>query len=149
METSRDYSSRHSRYSRIHYSKTHLDKEEQKAYDQIMHGMSVDIDMLPKDPQHGKVIWYDGDYGCIRTTEPVLHLHEFYFHSYDCQREDGEEPTLHVGDRVFFNLSVCDKRLCAVNVLRMARRTVSSPNFSRLVTKQSLDISPLELSLVC
>ena len=149
METSRGYSSRHSRFSRVNYSKTRLDKEEQRAYDQIMQGMSVDIDMLPKDPQHGKVVWFDGDYGCIRTLAPVLHLHEFYFHSYDCLREDGEEPTIRVGDRVFFNLSVCEKRLCAVNVLRMARRTVSSPDFSRLIPKHSIDISPLELFHVC
>lgn len=149
MEASRDYSSQHSRFSRLGYSKSRLDKEEQRAYDQIMHGMSVDVDMLPKDPQHGKVLWYNGEYGCIQTLEPILRLYEFYFRSQDCRREDGEEPTIHVGDRVFFNLSVCEKRVCAINVVRMARRTVSSPDFSRLVTKQSIDITPLELFHVC
>ena len=131
---------RHSHFSLLS-SMTRIDKEEQKAYNELMDNLSEDMEnivaMLPKDPQHGKVIWFNGECGKIETVDPVLDMYEFCFQIRDCALENGEGVKLRVGDRVIFNLSISEQKLFAVNVARLAKRTLSSPDLCRLVFRQS------------
>ena len=132
---------------------TRIDKEEHKAYNVLMENLTEDMEnivaLLPKDPQHGKVIWFNGECGRIETVDPVLDMYEFCFQIRDCSLEDGEGVKLRVGDRVIFNLSISEQKLFAVNVCRLAKRTLSSPDLCRLVLRQSKagmeEIPPFEL----
>lgn len=152
MESLRKNTSKQSHFSQL-TSMARLDKEEQKAYIEIMdnwtHDMEDPVEMLPKDPQHGKVVWFNGEGGRIETVEPIMNMYEFCFRSRDCTLEDGEPVRLRVGDRVIFNLSILEQKLCATNVVRLAKRTISSPDLSRLILRQSelavTEISPFEL----
>ena len=140
MENVQPRNNRHSHFSLLS-SMTRIDKEEHKAYNVVMNNLADDMEnliaTLPKDPQHGKVIWFNGECGKIETMEPVLDMYEFCFQIRDCTLENGEGVRLRVGDRVIFNLSISEQKLFAVNVARLAKRTLSSPDLSRLVLRQS------------
>ena len=136
----------------------HLEQEEHLAYSRLMMGLSVsgnispfleDSQLLPKNSQLGKVAWLSQGCGCIHTLDPVFQMDEFFFHLHDCAMEDGVPATLSVGDRVMFTIVIRDDRVCAVGVRRIARRTESSPDFSRLIMRQSkeacLQVEPLVL----
>ena len=58
-----------------------------------------------------------------------------------------EEEAIRENYRVIFSLAIRDKRLYAVDVKHIAKRTISSPDFSRLIMRQSqeADIPPLDL----
>ena len=103
------------------------------------------LDVLPKDRQIGKVVRVFDHYGQIRTVEPVLRIYDFFFHFRDCIMD--EEEAIRENDRVIFSLAIRDKRLYAVDVKHIAKRTISSPDFSRLIMRQSqeADIPPLDL----
>lgn len=103
------------------------------------------LDVLPKDRQIGKVVRLFDHYGQIQTVEPVFRIYDFFFHFRDCIMDEGE--AIHENDRVIFSLAIRDKRLYAVDVEHIAKRTISSPDFSRLIMRQSeiADIPPLDL----
>ena len=109
------------------------------------HYFDSQLDELPKDRQIGKVIRVFDNYGQIQTVEPVLRIYDFFFHFRDCTMDEGE--SIHENDRVIFSLAIRDKRLYAVDVKHIAKRTISSPDFSRLIMRQSqiADIPPLDL----
>lgn len=138
------------------YSMVSLDRAEEHAYQRMRRDFPAvfadgSLDILLKDPQIGKIVRVCHNYGQIRTVEPVLHMCDFFFDIRDCVMEEGE--SLHENDRVIFSLVIRDKRLCAVNVKHIAKRTISSPDFSRLIMQHSHDIKfdlpPLDLCIVC
>lgn len=129
-----------------------LNEEENKGYMEVTHALSKEaLEVLPTDAQHGRVVWLKGDYGCIQVRESLLPVREILFRRCDCHQENGEMPVVHTGDRVLFRVQLKDSRLYAVDVQRMGKRTLSSPDFSRLVLRQSspVEISPLQLSPLC
>lgn len=129
-----------------------LNKQENKGFMEVTHALSKEeLEVLPTDAQHGRVIWLKGDYGCIQVIESLLPVREILFRRCDCHQENGEMPVVHTGDRVLFRVQLKDSRLYAVDVQRMGKRTLSSPDFSRLVLRQSspVEISPLQLSRLC
>ena len=129
-----------------------LNKEENKGFVEVTRVLSKEeLEVLPTDAQHGRVVWLKGDYGCIQAIESLLPVHEILFRRSDCHQENGEMPVVHTGDRVLFRVQLKDNRLYAVDVQRMGKRTLSSPDFSRLVLRRSspVEISSLQLSLLC
>lgn len=128
------------------FSLSPVNEEEQKAYSHVMRELSreeQDVDMIPKDPQIGRIVWMNQNYGRIRTTDPVLKLKYFCFETRDSLMDEEEYP-LREGDRVMFTIQISENRLFAVNVRRVAKRTISSPDFSRLVMRQSNSLLPLD-----
>lgn len=128
------------------FSLSPVNEEEQKAYSHVMRELSreeQDVDMIPKDPQIGRIVWMNQNYGRIRTTDPVLKLTFFCFETRDSLMDEEEYP-LCEGDRVMFTIQISENRLYAVNVRRVAKRTISSPDFSRLVMRQSNSLLPLD-----
>ncbi len=123
------------------YSASYIDRKEQYGYALVMKEMESTlsnggIEILPKDIHMGRVVWMKDGCGLIRTVDPVLKMSEFFFHL--CTRSLGEsDDSLCVGDRVMFSLALSDKRLRAVEVRHVAGRTISSPDFSRLVMRRS------------
>lgn len=131
-------------------SMSYLEEEERKGYTLVMREMAhaanaAFVNMLPKDPQLGKIVWMKRGYGMIRTVDPFLSMHEFFFHPGD--HSGKQEEALSVGDRVLFSLSVSGEKLLATGVKRAFGRTISSPDFSRLVMRKShpLEVDPFEL----
>lgn len=100
------------------------------------------FDLIPKDPQIGKIEWINQSYGRIKTIDPVLKLNLFYFENRYCVVDD-DEPPLKEGDRVMFTIMISENKLFATNVRRVAKRTISSPDFSRLVMRQNV-LLPLD-----
>lgn len=128
------------------FSLSPVNEEEQKAYSHVMRELSreeQDVDMILKDPQIGRIVWMNQNYGRIRTTDPVLKLKYFCFETRDSLMDEEEYP-LREGDRVMFTIQISENRLFAVNVRRVAKRTISSPDFSRLVMRQSNSLLPLD-----
>ena len=125
--------------------------QEQKAYYQMLKEMSqkgqtINLDLIPKDPQIGKIVFINEQYGKIQTLDPVLSMNVFCFEKKDCI-SDEDDSAFVVGDRVIFTLTISDKKLYAANIRRVAKRTISSPDFSRLVMRQAdlLSIDDFEL----
>lgn len=122
--------------------------EEQKAYYFMLKEFSYDnqvinLDLIPKDPQIGKIIWMNDDYGKIQTIDPVLRMNVFCFEKKDCVADD-DDFSLSMGDRVMFTIMVSEKKLYATNVRLVAKRTISSPDLSRLVMRQPNLPMPLD-----
>lgn len=118
-----------------------IEKEERSAYSRLVQSMSnknheLNLDLIPKDPQLGKVTWVNYGYGKIQTLDPVFNLNDFYFDKKDCLLDEDESPLVE-GDRVMFTIMISDNKIFAVNIRRVAKRTISSPDFSRLVMRQS------------
>ena len=135
------------------YSLSYIDKKEQYGYALVMKEMESmvnngGIEVLPKDLHMGKIVWMKDGCGLIRTVDPVLKMNEFFFHSCNWSLKEGDD-SLCVGDRVIFSLSLSDKRLRAVEVRHVVGRTISSPDFSRLVIRRSkqaeMDVDSFEL----
>ena len=118
-----------------------IEKEERSAYSRLVQSMSnknheLNLDLIPKDPQLGKVTWVNYGYGKIQTLDPVFNLNDFYFDKKDCLLDEDESPLVE-GDRVMFTIMINENKIFAVNIRRVAKRTISSPDFSRLVMRQS------------
>ena len=118
-----------------------IEKEERSAYSRLVQSMSnknheLNLDLIPKDPQLGKVTWVNYGYGKIQTLDPVFNLNDFYFDKKDCLLDEDESPLVEE-DRVMFTIMISDNKIFAVNIRRVAKRTISSPDFSRLVMRQS------------
>ena len=131
-------------------SMSHLEEEEHRGYTIVMREMAHSanaalVNMLPKDPQLGKIMWIKRGYGMIRTVDPFLSMHEFFFHPSELSGKQGDG--LSVGDRVLFSLSVSGEKLLATGVKRAFGRTISSPDFSRLVMRRShpIEVDAFEL----
>ena len=59
-----------------------IEKEERSAYSRLVQSMSnknheLNLDLIPKDPQLGKVTWVNYGYGKIQTLDPVFNLNDF------------------------------------------------------------------------
>lgn len=118
-----------------------LENKERSAYSKLIQSISrknheLNLDLIPKDPQLGKVTLVNYGYGKIQTIDPVFNLNDFYFDKKDCLLDEDESPLVE-GDRVMFTIMINENKIFAVNVRRVAKRTISSPDFSRLVMRQS------------
>lgn len=118
-----------------------LENKERSAYSKLIQSISrknheLNLDLIPKDPQLGKVTLVNYGYGKIQTIDPVFNLNDFYFDKKDCLLDEDESPLVE-GDRVMFTIMINENKIFAVNIRRVAKRTISSPDFSRLVMRQS------------
>ena len=118
-----------------------LSRIEEKAYSEMIRDLmfeshSIHFDLILKDPQIGKIVQMNDHFGRIQTIDCVLSMRDFYFEPEDCMVEEEESP-LEIGDRVMFIITVKERRIFATNVRRVAKRTISSPDLSRLVMRQT------------
>ena len=118
-----------------------LSKIEEKAYSELIRDLArdshpINFDLILKDPQIGKIVQMNDHFGKIQTIDCILSMRDFYFEPEDCLVEEDESP-LDIGDRVMFIITVKERRIFATSVRRVAKRTISSPDLSRLVMRQT------------